>query len=250
MGLFDIFKSLNDEEVKFLKFISGKKTSIAFSPRWEALEGINPNKTIEKLLKGYYIIIKNDIFYLTKLGENTLKQKRVLFMSERELAGDNYKELSNSEYTQLKVFNLLDEYCILKKQGLTHNDILWSLYNTAQMNCILQKDYFMAGIAYNRMHSILYKEKKYNESLNFFLIALYLFALDIPLKNDSIDLYERHIKKHTPELLKLINKSNTSQESLKNILISNIELLLPPSLFKEKIINQLIFKLNEYINKK
>lgn len=94
----------------------------------------------------------------------------------------DYEELTVGEYNQLKVFGKLKQYKDLKTnefsfdKGYSKNDILWTIYNEQKDTYILKKDYVMAGVVFNRMHELLYKEKKYIESLHFLLCYAYIIT--------------------------------------------------------------------------
>lgn len=208
MGLFGIFNThINDNEIKFLKFLDNKPTSITFSPRWKG-ENIEPETETKKLFKLGYIDIIDSKYILSGKGKNKIDDNIHLFLSDRDKASEIYKDLTNSEYRQLQVFNKLDRYSELKlgnlsyDKGYTKYDILWSIYN----DIILEnatKDLGLCSIAYRRMSEQVYKEKKYKYALELLIVSLYYHIKEF--YDYDINLYERHIKKLHPILTKYIN---------------------------------------------
>lgn len=245
-------ENISDEEIIFLKFINGKNTSIQFSSRWKFRYNINPIKEIEKLEKLEYIICNNN-YILTQKAIETLNKNKKLFMTNKQKEGEKFKELTNEEYKQLKVFKKLKEYDRLKNNGLsfekgyTKNDILWNIYNQQKDIYIRKKDYIMASVVYNRMYELLKKEKRYKESLEFLICCLYLRVFDSYL-------YERHLLKFMKNLQFLLKKNNIDVEIFEdryNFINEDIKVPIQiylPYLYDDKKINIFQQVINKFLN--
>lgn len=159
-------------------------------------------------------------YVLSQKGKEIIDKNKILFMSDREKAGKDFEELTDSEYTQLQVFNKVNEYKRLRQNELTiekgysKNDVLWSIYNKQNLIYFSKRDYDMASIVYMRMYELLYSEKKYDNALHYFICALYLSIYNI-LPEDGllfkenttiggVNLYERRLNKHINPLKKLL----------------------------------------------
>lgn len=163
------------------------------------------------------------------------------------------EELTNLEYSQLKVFHKLEEYKRIKnselmfEEGYTKYDVLWVIYNKQKDIYLKKKDYTMAGVVYNRMYEILKKEKKYNQALDFLLCCLYLKVYDNFL-------YERHLVKFMKELKDLLKKDNINIaifDDKYNFIVNQIKISIKKYLFDlydDEKINIFQQKINEFLS--
>ena len=164
-----------------------------------------------------------------------------------------FEELTNLEYGQLQTFRKLKEYTKLKsnelsfEKGYNKYDILWYIYNNQKEVYIRKKDYMMASVVYNRMHELLKKEKKYDQSLDFMICCLYLRVYDNYF-------YTRHLTKFIKELKALLKKNNINIEIFENrynFIIEEIKLPIQkylPYLYNEEKMNIFQQKINEFLN--
>lgn len=244
--------NLSNEEMIFLKFINEKSTNIEFSSRWSFQYNINPIKEIEKLVKLKYVICNNN-YILTQKAMEVLNKNKKLFMTDKQKAGKKFKELTNEEYEQLKVFKKLKEYNRLKnnelslEKGYTKNDVLWNIYNQQKDIYIRRKDYIMASVVYNCIYKLLKKEKKHIRALDFMICCLYLRVYDNYL-------YEKHLMKFIKELKLLLKRNNmdiTKFDDRHKFISENIELSIQtnlPYLYDADKVNILKRKINEFLN--
>lgn len=166
---------------------------------------------------------------------------------------NEYEELTNLEYSQLKVFHKLEEYKRIKnnelkfEKGYTKYDILWFIYNKQKDIYLNKKDYTMVSVVYNRMYEILKKEKKYNQALDFLLCCLYLRVYDNIL-------YERHLVKFIKELKSILKKNNINIDIFDdryNFIINQIKISIKKYLlylYDDKKINIFQQKINEFLS--
>lgn len=245
--------NLLNNELVFLKYIHNKETDITFSSRWEFQHNLNPKLETDKLLKLEYITVNQAKYRLTSKGEKILDKNKKLFMSDRERAGKDYQDLTETEYTQLKVFHKINEYKKLKnnelsfEKGYTKNDILWHIYDQQKDTYIQRKDYIMASVVYNRMYELLKKEKRFQKALDCIICCLYLRVYD---NND----YERHLKKFMKDLNVILKKNgididnfNTRYEFIIKDIKVQIKLYLP-YLYNDEKINIFQQKINEFLD--
>lgn len=247
-------ENISNEEIIFLKFISGKSDNIEFSSRWKFQYNINPNTEIEKLLKLKYISYDNN-YILTEKAIKILNENKKLFITDKEKAGEEFKELTNTEYTQLKVFHKIKEYKKLKnnelssENGYDKNDILWTIYNEQKDIYIRKKDYVMASVVYNCMYELLKKEKKYDQALEFMICCLYLRVYDNYL-------YERHLKKFMKELKDILKKNDIDVNIYANrydFIINQIKIPIQKYLsylYNEEKVNIFQQKINQFLSTK
>lgn len=171
--------NLKENEIIFLKFLQNKKSNIEFSSRWEWQYNINIDDEISKLVKMNYLIC-DEYFILTQKGKEIIEDNKRLFMTDKEKAGNEFKELTNLEYKQLSVFKKLSKYKQLKHnelsfdKGYSKNDVLWAIYNEQKDVYIRKKDYVMVSVVYQRMYELLCKEKNYKDALNYLICYTYL----------------------------------------------------------------------------
>lgn len=166
---------------------------------------------------------------------------------------NEYEELTNLEYSQLKVFHKLEEYKRIKnnelkfEKGYTKYDILWFIYNKQKDIYLKKKDYTMVSVVYNRMYEILKKEKKYNQALDFLLCCLYLRVYDNIL-------YERHLVKFIKELKSILKKNNINIDIFDdryNFIINQIKIAIKKYLlylYDDEKINIFQQKINEFLS--
>lgn len=200
-------------------------------------------------------------YILTDKGKRILEKNKRLFMSDREKAGMEFEELTDTEYTQLQVFNKLNEYKRLKhnelsfEKGYKKNDILWGIYNMQKDIYIRQKDYAMVSVVYDCMCDILDEQERYEQEIHFLICCMYFAVYEI-LPNDgnikNIDCYERSIGnycKHLNNLLIKCNKNINDFDFRYNFITNDIKRILEhyvPKIFLEF---EKINKFQEKINK-
>lgn len=164
-------------------------------------------------------------YALTDKGNKLLEKNKRLFMSDREKAGEEFEELTDSEYKQLQVFGKVSEYKRLKhnelsfEKGYKKNDILWSIYNMQTLEYLNKKDYVMASIVYYNMYILLYNEESYEKSLDFLICCLYMREYEILQDDENIynkDWYGIHLKKYMKELRDILEKNSMSIEKFDN----------------------------------
>ena len=232
--------------------ISGNKQELVE----RVLGNIDADLLEEKFNKGKY--------KLTNKGNKIIEKNKRLFMSDREKAGKEFEELTDTEYKQLQVFHKVNEYKRLKhnelafEKGYSKNDILWSIYNKQKDIYIRQKDYTMVGVVYDCMSDIVDKEKRYEQEIHFLICCMYFKSYEI-LPNDaiidSVDYYESRIKKHCQYLKKLMKKCNKDIDDFNirhNFITNEIEKILQhyvPKIFLDyEKISKFQIKINEFID--
>lgn len=251
---------LSKEEIVFLKFVSGKTIKSEFSSRWKFQYNIDPNVEIEKLLKLSYIECDNN-YILTEKAIKTINKNKRIFMTAKEKAGKEFKELTNKEYKQLQVFNKVNEYKRLKhnklsfEKRLTKYDILWSIYNKQKDIYIRQKDYVMAGVVYDKMCDILEQQEKYEQEIHFLICCMYLKVYEM-LPSDGIigdtDYYTRHIQQHCKNLKKIMKKCNKDINNFDiryNFITNDIKRILEHYISKIFLDFKKVNKFQQKINK-
>lgn len=143
------------------------------------------------------------------------------------------KELLEYEKQFLINHNVAKRFEALSNQMNTYSksDILWVLYNELLFSYQSKQDYFNCFLVYKQMSNQLYREKNYEQALEFLILALYIRVYEISqecieLSLDSNIMYERHIAKFHKDLKKYMKSAN--------IEISDIDNMCA---FIEKIIN-------------
>lgn len=166
-------------------------------------------------------------YMLTDKGNKLLEKNKRLFMSDREKAGEEFEELTDSEYKQLQVFGKVSEYKRLKHNGLSFekgyskNDILWSIYNKQILIYTKKKDYVMVGVVYDHMCDILEKQERYEQEVHFWVCCMYYKVYEM-LPSDGIignvDYYESRMKSYCKSIKKIMKKNNKNiSKACKNI---------------------------------
>ncbi len=132
-------------------------------------------------------------YILSNKGQQALNKNKDLFMSNREKAGDDFKELTNYEYDYLIELGQTNEYIRLKNndlsfsKGYSKNDILWAIYNVQKDVMISKRKFEEASIIYDRMFSLLFDENKYKDALIFLLCSSYLEGYNIIIENEETE---------------------------------------------------------------
>lgn len=247
--------NINDDEIKFLKFLNKKNVNTTFSVRWNGCN-IKPDLEIKKLLKLGYLKTSTfeeaSIYILTEKGNKKIDDNIHLFLTDRDKDESIFQDLTNAEYNQLKVFQKLDEYKILKQNNLSYDkgyskyDILWSIYDDVALK-YSKKDFVMCSIAYHRMSELVYKEKKYKYALELLIVALYYHILDF--YNYDKNLYERHIQKYHTLLTKYITSCNlaiSNIDELRLLFNNSVTRYLPNK--NQNVLELLIVNYWKYVN--
>lgn len=125
------------------------------------------------------------------------------------------EELLKYEKDFLSLHHSIKRYNTLSKEMLNYNknDILWAIYNELLLSYQSQKDWFNCFLTYKQMSTLLYNEKKYEQALQYFILALYVRVYEIYKECvetgfDTNMIYERHITKFHKDLKKYMNKAN------------------------------------------
>jgi len=132
-------------------------------------------------------------YILSNKGQQALNKNKDLFMSNREKAGDDFKELTNYEYDYLIELGQTNEYIRLKNndlsfsKGYSKNDILWAIYNVQKDVMISKRKFEEASIIYDRMFSLLFDENKYKDALIFLLCSSYLEGYNTIIENEETE---------------------------------------------------------------
>lgn len=119
-------------------------------------------------------------YILSDKGKQALKKNKELFMSNREKAGEDFKELTNYEYDYLNELGQINEYIRLKHNelsfanGYSKNDILWAIYNVQKDVLVSKRKFEEASGVYDKMFTLLFDENKYEEALIFLICSSYL----------------------------------------------------------------------------
>ena len=155
---------LKEENLK----VSGNKQELIE----RVLGNIDADLLEEKFSEGKYI--------LTNKGIETIEENKILFMSDREKAGEQFKELTDYDYKFLEELGITRKYIKIKQEMLSINnsyttdDILWSLFNTVKDELVSNKKYEKAGYIYDKMFRICFNDKRYIDALIFLLCSTYL----------------------------------------------------------------------------
>ena len=134
---YDNVKSATIKELKEvlksenLKILGNKQELVK-----RVLENVDANILKETFNKGKYI--------LTDKGKEIIEKHKYLFMSNKEMAGEDFTELTDYEYEFLEELGQIQEYARLKKyeisfeKGYNKNDVLWSIYNVQKEKMVLK----------------------------------------------------------------------------------------------------------------
>lgn len=215
------YDNVKNATMKELKEILKKENLKVSGNKQELIERALGNIDIDLLEKRF----NEGRYILTNKGIKVVEENKVVFMSDREKAGDEFAELTDTEYNQLQIFHKLNKYKQLKnnelsfKKGYKKNDILWSIYNMQALEYLNKKDYVMASVVYDSMHNLLYSEKRYEKALDFLICCLYMRVYEILPSNEIIcytDYYERQLKKYMNNLRDLLKKNDINIEIFDN----------------------------------
>lgn len=167
-----------------------------------------------------------------------------------EINDIDYKYLlTKHEYSQLEVFNRLNDFNKIykelksKNEYFKKNDVLWAIYNDARLEYERKKDTTMLSVVFDRQSDILISDRKYEQALIVFALSLYLILYEFDMVEN--DIFELHINKRRKDKLnKILTKTNKSIKDLENEFEVYVQDTIP-SLYdsnKVKIIIQNIIK--------
>lgn len=167
------------------------------------------------------------------------------------------QQLLESEKTFLKNHKALDKYSKLSQEltNFTKNDILWSIYDDLKNNYLMNNDFFNCFLTYKQMANQLYEEKKFEQAIQFLILALYVRIYEIGQECiesgfSSDMMYERHLSKYHKDLKKYMKKANIKISDTDSMcdLVGKIINIYIPNLSDDFWIYWLSFKYIDYIS--
>lgn len=188
----------DDNDIYILDWINKKRgylySSKKYPQKFKNLYNINFEERLKKLFHNNILSLKNDTITITDLGKDILRKYSYIIWIEEHRNFD----IGKDDFLKHPYLNII-----------TNNDVAYSILQQRNLEMLrqIEKGIYEWEDWYNnfyRISQLLYEEKKYEQSLDNFIIACYLQFSGLKNNNSLI------ILDHVSKKYKLYSNSNNN----------------------------------------